>query len=65
MTREGKDYEELLGIVEKKLNLAYIEGLLNEVVTHAMLALVEDPKLSIEEALNTGLREWDLSIDKL
>lgn len=49
-----------LNAVKKALKYAERFGLEIEVMSYALNAMKENPKLSLTEALNIGLQEWDI-----
>lgn len=49
-----------LNAVKKTLSYAKRYGLQTEVMTYAINAMKENPKLSLPEALVIGLEEWDI-----
>ena len=52
--------EELIDYIARILKIAKKEKLEIEVIATAFQKLKEDPSISIEEALERGLREWDI-----
>lgn len=56
----SKCVEEDLKLINNALNIASSERLEAEVILWAFYAIQSNPQLSIEEALEAGLEEWDL-----
>jgi hypothetical protein len=56
----GEQIEDTIDIVDSVLAIADKHRLEVEVMTYALMFLKENPELSIEEALNFALEEWDL-----
>lgn len=54
------DSAKLIGIIHTVLLNAADYGLEAEVVATAMIYLKENPKATIEEALEVGLQDWDI-----
>jgi hypothetical protein len=52
--------EEELNAVQTTLKLAESEGLATEVMYFALVAMQSNPILTIQQALQVGLDEWDL-----
>lgn len=49
-----------LGIIDNALTHAAQQGLELEVIWSAFKAIQENPSLTIEEALEVGMGEWDI-----
>lgn len=52
--------EENIRIVADAIDHARKHGLLEEVITFALLYMQQNPGASIKDALNSGCDEWDI-----
>ena len=51
---------EILNMVNETLEQSKIHGLESEVIGYALIRLKENPTLTISQALEAGLQEWDV-----